>query len=916
MSSKINKITIMIKSQTYSLNNLLLTNETLSSYINNFWNDVFSQIIDHNNKHLLLMCKVEFNDSSLGIRSLANLRKVNFSDKDLFVDYLIQRLGILTESYTTQSIKNITFTYIIKNGLTVDNQKYLEDHTLSLNSTHNFNNLNLPISMNPEDYGTIISDSYVQTKGESFHRFIVENGNKIYQIDRTLDNNINHVTIKGNIKVSWIDTVISVNDNIDSQAFRRDIGKSSIVFINGEVVLKKKLLNAKPFVKLQEEKAKPGNYTFVTMDIETVRSEGKLLPYLISAYNGTDFISSYAKVANNVIDQKELFNSFMNQLLTFFKGRNNALTVYAHNLSSFDGVFLMKHLLPYGKVEPLIHNGKIISIKLRLGIEGHINKTILFKDSYLLLPVSLRNLCNAFNILIPKAHFPFLLNDIFYKGIFPAFNYWTGVSLDEHLSLSKQFLGKVWSFQEEAIKYCKLDCKCLHEILTQFNELIFTNFSVSIHNSLTLPALAMKIYKTKFMPENTIHQLIGKPYNDISQSYTGGAVDVYIPHNRVESLLSRKFKKLFYYDVNSLYPFVMANTVMPIGRPKAFTGNILRIDPQAYGHFYVEVTSPDNLQHPILQKRVKTPEGIRTVAGLGTWKQWIYSEEMYNAMKHGYKFTVIEGYEFTKGNIFKEFVETMYNLRMSFPKNHPMNLIAKLLMNSLYGKFGMKPEGTIVEIFDITNSIQHDLLKDLMDTIGESIQDWFTIDNHVICIRNNISRYSYNEDTNSYFGLDVNVAIAAAVTASGRMWLSLLKNNPDFNLYYSDTDSAVIDRPLPSHMVGLALGQYKLEHVINRAVFLAPKVYGFITIEGDEILKVKGLKNEGLKISDLEALLIKDTSKEFTQDKRMKKIIEGEISVIDTAYTLKTTSNKRQAIYINNIFEGTKPHYYNNIEEK
>jgi DNA polymerase type B, organellar and viral len=763
----------MIKLQTYSLNNLLLTKEVLSSYVNNFWSDVFSQITDHSNKHLLLMCKVEFDNPSLGQRSIANLRKVNFSDKDLFIDYLIQRLGILTESYTTQSIKNLTFTYVIKKGLTVDNQKYLEDHTLSLNSTHNFNNLNLPISMNPEDYGTIISDSFVQTKGDSFHRFIVENNSRIYQIDRTLDNTINYVTIKGKITLSWIDTVV---DTLDG--FKRDIGKSIIYFAeDGEIVLREKQLTAKPFDKLPVDKNIRSS--FITMDIETIKSNSsKLIPYLICAYNGVNHISSYAKMVNGIIDQKELFSSFISQLVTFFnKDENNlmvyahnlssfdgvfllkhllpfgkvrpylisafngsnyitsygnivngvidqkelfnsfmlqlltfiskwrkiALTVYAHNLSSFDGVFLMKHLLPFGKVEPLIHNGKIISIKLTLSIKGYKDKTILFKDSYLLLPVSLRKLCNAFNILIPKAHFPFLLNDIFYKGIFPAFNYWTGVSLDEHLSLSKQFLGKVWSFQEEAIKYCKLDCKCLHEILTQFNELIFTNFSVSIHNSLTLPALAMKIYKTKFMPENTIHQLIGKPYNDISQSYTGGAVDVYIPHNRVESLLSRKFKKLFYYDVNSLYPFVMANTVMPIGRPKAFTGNILRIDPQAYGHFYVEVTSPDNLQHPILQKRVKTPEGIRTVAGLGTWKQWIYSEEMYNAMKHGYKFTVIEGYEFTKGNIFKEFVETMYNLRMSFPKNHPMNLIAKLLMNSLYGKFGMKPTNTMVEIFDISD---------------------------------------------------------------------------------------------------------------------------------------------------------------------------------------------------------------------
>ena len=34
----------------------------------------------------------------------------------------------------------------------------------------------------------------------------------------------------------------------------------------------------------------------------------------------------------------------------------------------------------------------------------------------------------------------------------------------------------------------------------------------------------------------------------------------------------------------------------------------------------------------------------------------------------------------------------MYNLRLQYDKGTPMNLIAKLLMNSLYGKFAMKLE--------------------------------------------------------------------------------------------------------------------------------------------------------------------------------------------------------------------------------
>jgi len=76
----------MLKTKKYSLNsNTILTNEVLNVYINNFWNEMFSPLIKSEDKHLLLLCKVEFSDSTLGYRTLGQLRKVNFEDKKLFV---------------------------------------------------------------------------------------------------------------------------------------------------------------------------------------------------------------------------------------------------------------------------------------------------------------------------------------------------------------------------------------------------------------------------------------------------------------------------------------------------------------------------------------------------------------------------------------------------------------------------------------------------------------------------------------------------------------------------------------------------------------------------------------------------------------------------------------------------------------
>jgi hypothetical protein len=46
-------------------------------------------------------------------------------------------------------------------------------------------------------------------------------------------------------------------------------------------------------------------------------------------------------------------------------------------------------------------------------------------------------------------------------------------------------------------------------------------------------------YKTHYMPKNTIYQIVQPNIEkDMRNSYTGGSVDVYIPHNRIYSFIS------------------------------------------------------------------------------------------------------------------------------------------------------------------------------------------------------------------------------------------------------------------------------------------------------------------------------------------------------------------------------------------
>ena len=240
-----------------------------------------------------------------------------------------------------------------------------------------------------------------------------------------------------------------------------------------------------------------------------------------------------------------------------------------------------------------------------------------------MLGFSLRQLCKSFKVETLKSFFPFLLTDLNYKGEFPSIELYSKIDKSDYDQVKSDWektKQDEWSFKEQSIKYCYIDCIALFEILVKFNELIFNQFKINIHSSLTLPSLAMNIFKSLFMPENTLYQLLGKPERDIREAYTGGAVDVYQTNNSINwNPFSWIKRTLYYYDVNSLYPYIMATLAVPVGKPIAFEGDIRKVDPSAQGFFYCEIKTPDNDFYPILQRKIKTLQGIRTIAGLGTW---------------------------------------------------------------------------------------------------------------------------------------------------------------------------------------------------------------------------------------------------------------------------------------------------------
>ncbi len=117
--------------------------------------------------------------------------------------------------------------------------------------------------------------------------------------------------------------------------------------------------------------------------------------------------------------------------------------------------------------------------------------------------------------------------------------------------------------------------------------------------------------------------------------------------------------------------------------------------------------------------------------------------------------------------------------------------------------------------------------------------------------------------------IEVNVAVAAFITSYARVYMSKFKNNPMFDLYYTDTDSIIINKPLDElskRLVGPEWGQLKLEHTIVEDLFLAPKMYGFKNESGESKTVIKGVKGN-VPLPLLESLLIKNNSLELPNEK-------------------------------------------------
>ena len=508
----------------------------------------------------------------------------------------------------------------------------------------------------------------------------------------------------------------------------------------------------------------------------------------------------------------KLWNEFHNKLINLNLGIN--LKIYTQFLGSIDGYLILSSLYkiteniqnissiidnndkfvyisytyntyPYLDVNKKIKNNKNLTDNDRLKSIKH---KWTFLDIYRLFPLSLEDLCKIFNV----------------KNKVISYNQeWNSIKLFNSSKLLKEF-----------IKYSKQDSVRLLNVILKARKIYIKQYNIDISKSVSTPSLSFLIYRYMFQ---TFDIPILKRNLDkiIRESYYWRDFDYY-------KLWGRNLK---YYKVNSLYPYAMLKD-LPLNYLGEFT-NIKLED--CFGFIECIVTCPSNIKYPLLIHNYKG----RIIHPTGTWKGVYFSEELKEVVKYGYIITVIKAYQFSKAQLFTDYIEHFYDKKNNSKSTGAKRYIAELHLNNLYGVLGRK--------LDVIKTIAV-RPEQIIDVISiHPIKNYFQINPNLwIILAYQHLDYSLINNLNAdlpllklpYQIVKSNVAIASAITAYARIEMMKYKTLPGINIYYTDTDSIFVDKELPKHLIGKELGQMKeKKHKIKEAYFLGTQKYAYINNE-------------------------------------------------------------------------------------
>jgi hypothetical protein len=364
------------------------------------------------------------------------------------------------------------------------------------------------------------------------------------------------------------------------------------------------------------------------------------------------------------------YGNNIDDFLKFCEKSNNA-TFYFHNLK-FDGEFIMvrlfelgfKHVIDKKELDTktftsLISNkGQHYSIKIVFSKKGKRTNSVTIYDSLKILPFSVKQIAKGFNL-------PFQKGEIDY---------------DSHN-------GVITPITDEELDYLKRDVVIVAMALD-------TIFKQGLEK-MTQGSNALFDYKRTVTQKRFDRWFPIPDYDqEVRYSYKGGF-----------TYLNPKYKELdieegVVLDVNSLYPSVMHDKPLPYGEGIYFEGQYK--DDTLY-NLYVQRLScqfelkPNHIPTIQLKRYLGfIPTEYLTSSGDEEVTMTLTSVDLELFFEHYevYNIEYLSGWKFKSTiGLFTEYIDKWTKVKIESKENdnYAMYILAKLMLNALYGKFATNP---------------------------------------------------------------------------------------------------------------------------------------------------------------------------------------------------------------------------------
>lgn len=525
---------------------------------------------------------------------------------------------------------------------------------------------------------------------------------------------------------------------------------------------------------------------------------------------------------------------------------NESSSFYFHNLK-FDGEFIIHYLLTHGFVHV---NEKKLGVNQFSTIISDLNVfycikvkfkeevIISFFDSLKLLNFSVEEVAKAFNLSIKKL-------EIDYKA--------------------KREKGH--KITDEEKEYLKHDVMIMSLALEKMFEMKITR--------MTIASNAMNFFKDTISKKRFEEWFKPPLYDkDLRQAYKGGFT--YLN----EIYRGKEVKEGIVLDVNSLYPSVMYYSPMPYGEGIYFDGKY--VPDKLYNLYIQNITCQFRIKKdmiPTIQIKnnlsfVPTEylsssngESINLTLTNVDLKLFLEHYDIYDVSYNwGWKYK-------SSTKIFKRYIDYWNELKVKATKegNKPLRTIAKLMLNSLYGKFAASPEGR----------------------------------SKIPYLDNNIVKYKLSEleERTAYY-----LPISIFITSWARDKTIRSAQAVYHRFIYADTDSLHLEgTDIPENLLisDTELGKWKIESTFKRGKYLRQKCYiEDVVTPVDEIEKFKKGNPECLHLVSKDSIINivcagmpKGCYKNVTWEnfdygsvfdgKLGVKHTDGGIVLVDTTFTIK-----------------------------